>query len=457
MARATVMVVDDERNMLRTLESILRADGYDAVLAGSGREALEKLAAQPVQAMICDARMPAMDGFELLAQARKSYPHIPVIMITAYATPKLAVKAVKGGAADYLSKPFEPEELLHVIRTVIHGEILEEENRQLKRLLGRQYDVDDLIGECPAVREVRELIRVTAPTDASVLLVGESGTGKEMVASALHLRSQRARKPYLSINCAAIPENLLESELFGHERGAFTGAVKQRLGRFEDAIGGTLFLDEIGDMSPQLQSKLLRVLENKTFQRVGGNADIAADVRVIAATNQDVRAALANGKLRQDLYHRLNVVQITLPPLRERGSDIELLAAHFLHLFAEALRKRIVGFDADATQLIKTYYWPGNVRELRNAIERAVIVETSEHIQARSLPTTVGQLEGPLGEKPVPANLEEALTQYERGLIEGALRRTRGRIGDAAQALGISRHALRYRMQRLGMNVDEVV
>ncbi len=457
MARATVMVVDDERNMLRTLESILKADGYDAVLAASGREALDKLPDQPVQAIVCDARMPEMDGFQLLANTRKRYPHIPVIMITAYATPKLAVKAVKGGAADYISKPFEPEELLHVIRTVIHGELLEEENRQLKGLLGRQFDVDDLIGECPAMKDVRDLIQVAAPTDASVLLVGESGTGKEMAASALHLRSRRATKPYLSINCAAIPENLLESELFGHERGAFTGAIKQRLGRFEDADGGTLFLDEIGDMSPQLQSKLLRVLETKCFQRVGGNADITVDVRVIAATNQDIRAALNSGKFRADLYHRLNVMEIKFPPLRERSGDVEVLATHFLRHFTEALRKRIVDFSDAARQLMHTYHWPGNVRELRNAIERAVIVETTDHVQARSLPTTVGELQGPLGDKPVPANIEEALAQYEGGLIENALRRHRGRITEAAQSLGISRHALRYRMQRLGMNVDEVV
>jgi len=453
MARATVMVVDDERNMLSTVESILKTDGYDAVLARSGEEALAKLAAQPVQMILTDARMTGLDGFKLMAQARQLYPHVPVVMMTAYATPKLAVQAIKGGAADYLAKPFDPEELLHVVRTVLRGEWLQEENRQLKGLLGGRYRLDDLIGESPRMAEVRELIRVTAPTEATVLLVGESGTGKEMAASAVHVHSNRADKPFVGINCAAIPENLLESELFGHERGAFTGAVKQRIGRFEEAHGGTLFLDEIGDMSPQLQSKLLRVLEERQFQRLGGNGQIHVDVRVVAATNQNLKEALASGQFRQDLYHRLNVVQIQFPPLRDRAGDVELLANHYLRQFNELLGKRIAGFSEGALKLMRSFTWPGNVRELRNAIERAVIVETTDHIRPQSLPATVGEV---VTSEAIPSNLEDAVAQFERELIEKALRQNRGRINETGAALGITRHALRYRMQKLGMDVDEV-
>jgi DNA-binding NtrC family response regulator len=458
MARATVLVVDDERNMLATLNSVLKSEGFDAVQACSGQEALGILGSQPVHVIVSDMRMPGYDGFQFLGEVRQRYPQVPFVMITAYATPKLAVQAIKSGAVDYIGKPFDPDELLHVIRNVLRGELLQEENRQLKGLLGGRYNVDDLIGNCPSIQQIRDLIRITAPTDATVLLVGESGTGKEMAASALHVHSNRAAKPYVSINCAAIPENLLESELFGHERGAFTGAVRQRIGRFEEARSGTLFLDEIGEMSPQLQTKLLRVLEDKHFQRVGGSERVPVDVRVISATNQNVRAAIASGRLREDLYHRLNVVQIEFPPLRDRPGDIELLAQHYLAQFNEALGKRIIGFTDGALELMNSYNWPGNVRELRNAIERAAIVETTDHIQAESLPTAIGKIQA-MPDAPEPAsggNLEETLARYERGILERALRRHRGRIGDTATALGITRHALRYRMQKLGMDLDKL-
>ncbi len=456
MARATVLVVDDERNMLATLDSVLRSEGFDAVQARSGQEALEILASQPVRVVVSDMRMPGFDGFQLLGEVRQRYPQIPFVMITAYATPKLAVQAIKSGAADYIGKPFDPDELLYVIKSVLRGEILQEENRQLKRLLGGRYSVDDLIGQSPCMQQIRDLIRVTAPTDATALLVGESGTGKEMAASALHVHSNRAGKPYVSINCAAIPENLLESELFGHERGAFTGAVRQRIGRFEEARGGTLFLDEIGEMSPQLQSKLLRVLEDKHFQRVGGSENVPVDVRVISATNQNVRAAITSGRLREDLYHRLNVVQIEFPPLRDRPGDIDMLARQFLTQFNETLGKRIIGYTDAAMELMNAYNWPGNVRELRNAIERAAIVEITDHIQPQSLPTAVGKLEDASAEQVQSGNLEEMLTRYERSILERALRRHRGRINDTAATLGITRHALRYRMQKLGMDVDKL-
>jgi DNA-binding NtrC family response regulator len=459
MAQTTVLVVDDERNMLATVESILKAEGYLPLLARSGNEALKQLAATTVHVIVSDARMPEMDGFKLLADVRQRYPQIPFIMITAYATPKLAVQAIKNGATNYLAKPFDPEELLHVIGNAVRGELLQEENLRLKRLLetgGPRYQLDDLLGSTPRLVEIRELIRVTAPTDATVLLLGESGTGKEMAASALHMHGRRADKPFVSINCAAVPENLLESELFGHEKGSFTGAVKQRIGRFEEADRGTLFLDEIGEMSGALQAKLLRVLEEKRFERVGGNEHVNVDVRVIAATNTDVAAALAEGRLRQDLYHRLNVVQVVFPPLRERREDIPLLAAHFLKQFNEAMGKRIAGFTEPAEALMQTYHWPGNVRELRNAIERAIIVETTDRIQPQSLPSALAERSVEAEETSQGRNLEEMLVNFERRQIERTLQRCLGRINDTADALGISRHALRYRMQKLGMDVDKL-
>lgn len=458
MSRIRVLVVDDEPNMLRTVETILRSEGYEVLLAATGRTALETLEREPVQVVLTDARMPSPDGFALLEQIRRRYPRVAVVMMTAYATPKLAVQAIKAGAADYLPKPFDPEELLHVLGTVVRDRLLEEENRLLKGMLSCRFTVEDLLGDSPAMREIRELIRVTAPTDATVLLLGESGTGKEMAASALHRGSARAAGPFVGINCAAIPENLLESELFGHEKGAFTGAVRQRIGRFEEANGGTLFLDEIGDMSPQLQSKLLRVLEERRFQRVGGSETIQVNVRLIAATNRDVREALASGRLRADLYHRLNVVQIKFPPLRERPEDIEPLARHFLRQYADALGKRITGFTEAALDQLRRYPWPGNVRELRNAIERAVIVETEPLVRVQSLPASLIEAEPAVGAETasISGNLEEAVAQYERQLIERALRQHRGRINETAAALGITRHALRYRMQKLGMDVDAV-
>ena len=306
------------------------------------------------------------------------------------------------------------------------------------------------------MEEIRAIVEQAGPSDASILILGESGTGKEMAASALHVHGRRADKPFVSINCAAVPENLLESELFGHERGSFTGAVKQRIGRFEEADRGTLFLDEIGEMSGALQAKLLRVLEEKRFERVGGNERVNVDVRVIAATNTDVAAALAAGRLRQDLYHRLNVVQIAFPPLRERREDIPLLAAHFLQQFNEAMGKHIAGFTEAAEALMQTYHWPGNIRELRNAIERAIIVETTDRIRPQSLPSALAERSAEAEETPQGHNLEEMLVNFERRQIERALQRCRGRLNDTATALGISRHALRYRMQKLGMDVDKL-
>ncbi len=459
MARTTVMVVDDERNMLRTVGALLKSAGFDSILVDNGAEALEKLARKPAGLVVTDARMAPMTGFELLERVAQRHPQVPVIMMTAYATPKLAVEAIKAGAVDYIAKPFEPEEFLHVVRGAVQGDLLRQENRALKGVLGRYYRVEDLVGDSQVMQDVRELIHKAAPTDASILLLGESGTGKEMAASAVHALSERRDQAFIGINCAAIPENLLESELFGHERGAFTGAVRQRVGRFEEADRGTLFLDEIGDMGSHLQSKLLRVLEDGRFQRVGGNEDIAVDVRLVAATNQDIESALASGRMREDLYHRLNVVQINFPPLRERGNDLVQLAEHFLGTLNQKLRKSIEGFDEETLQRLQSYHWPGNVRELRNAIERAVIVETTDWIRPDSLPAAVDRpsVDAVRGAQALPTDLAEAVASFERDLIQRAIRQCHGRIKATAETLGISRHALRYRMQKLGMNLEELL
>ena len=336
-----VLVVDDEKNMRRSLQTLLGDDGYEVRAAESAEEALDLLAGGEFFMVITDARLGGMSGYEFLAEAHSRWPELPVLMLTAYATPKLAVEAIKAGAIDYLSKPFAPEELLHAVARCAERHQLLRENATLRSRTGEIFSLDQIIGESPKMRELRQLIQTVAPTDTRALILGESGTGKELVAGALHSLSQRRGANYVRINCAAIPETLLESELFGHEKGAFTGALKQKPGRVEEADGGSIFLDEIADMSKPLQAKLLRFLEDGTFTRVGGTQELRVNVRLIAATNRDIVQAIAAGHFREDLFHRLNVVQFRLPPLRERGDDISLLAEHFLKMFrARAEQKR---------------------------------------------------------------------------------------------------------------------
>ncbi|MCX7722378.1 MAG: sigma-54 dependent transcriptional regulator [Verrucomicrobiae bacterium] len=451
-----VLVVDDEKNMRLSLEKMLSDEGYAVRSVESAEAALELLEREEFFLVITDARLGGMSGYEFLAKVKSHWPQLPVLMITAYATPKQAVEAIKAGAIDYLPKPFAPEELLHAVGRCAERHRLLQENVALKTRALELYRLDQIIGETPKMRELRQLIQTVAPTDARVLILGESGTGKELVAGALHYHSNRRHANYVKINCAAIPDTLLESELFGHEKGAFTGAVKQKPGRVEEADGGTIFLDEIADMSKPLQAKLLRFLEDGTFTRVGGTQELRVNVRVIAATNRDIIRAIQEGQFREDLFHRLNVVQIHLPPLRERGQDILLLAEHFLKFYAETLRKRIKGFTPAAKQKLLAHTWPGNVRELRNVIERALILETTDQIQASSLPdfhieSRLRQAahEGLVGTKP----LEEALADFERSLITSALEQAGYSLTKAAELLKISRHALRYRMQRLNITL----
>ena len=386
IAPPPVLIVDDEKNMRLSLSSILTDEGYRTRVVESAEQALTLLAQEEFLMVITDARLGGMSGYEFLKQAVKMFPGVPLLMITAYATPKLAVEAIKAGAIDYLAKPFAPEELLHAVARCAERQRLLRENAALRARTVEPYRLEQIIGESPKIKELRQLIQTVAPTHATVLILGESGTGKELIAGALHSLSERRNANYVRINCAAIPETLLESELFGHEKGAFTGALKQKPGRVEEADGGTIFLDEIGDMSRSLQAKLLRFLEDGTFSRVGGNEELRVDVRLIAATNRDIFEAMRQNQFREDLFHRLNVVQFRPPPLRERGHDIVLLVEEFLRHFNAAMKKQVRTLSPMAQEYLLSHSWPGNVRSLRNVIERAVILETTTEIQVASLP-----------------------------------------------------------------------
>lgn len=451
-----ILVIDDDKNMRLSLESILSGEGRAVQAVESAEAALDLLEREEFLMVITDVRLGGMNGYELLKRIRTRWPDLPVVLITAYATPRLAAEAIKAGAFDYLPKPFAPEELLNLVGKCAERHRLLTENRALREHAGELYRLDQLIGECPQMHQLRELIQTIAPTDARVLILGESGTGKELVAGIIHALSRRRDAGYVRINCAAIPETLLESELFGHEKGAFTGALRRKPGRVEEADGGTIFLDEIADMSKPLQAKLLRFLEDGTFTRVGGTQELKVDVRVIAATNKDIVKAIRDGTFREDLFHRLNVVQIVLPPLRQRGQDVVLLAEHFLRQYTTTMGKPIKGFAQDAIRKLLAHTWPGNVRELKNAVERAVILENTEYVRGQSLPDFGVPAQLHQGTAPAPdGNLDRALSSYERELIMSALQRHGYSLSRAASALGISRHALRYRMQRLGIEANQ--
>jgi DNA-binding NtrC family response regulator len=448
-----LLVIDDEPNMRISLESIMVDEGYQVRVLESAEQGLKALEEGEFFMVITDARLQGMSGYELLRRVRASWPELPILIITAFATPKLAVEAIKAGAMDYLAKPFAPEELLHAVERCAEHYRLVRENAALRARTAEPYRLDEIIGQSSGMKELGQLIETVAPSDATVLILGESGTGKELIAGAIHNLSRRRSRPYVRINCAAIPEGLLESELFGHEKGAFTGAARQKPGRVEEADEGSVFLDEIGDMSRSLQAKLLRFLEDGSFSRVGGVQELRVDVRLIAATNRDIIEAIRKGQFREDLYHRLNVVQFRPPPLREREEDVLVLAEHFRQRFNVALNKCIRGIAPAAQLRLRAHHWPGNVRELRNVIERAMILETSAEIQSGSLPNF--QFETGLRKGGVRVEtglgLEETLEQVARDMIVRVLERYQYNLAKSADELKITRHALRYRMSRLGI------
>lgn len=452
-----LLIIDDEKNMRLSLEAVMLDEGYTVHAVESAEQGLQLLEKEEVFIVISDARLSGMSGYEFLEKARARWPELPILIITAYATPRLAVEAIKAGAIDYLAKPFAPEELLHAVARCAERYRLLKENADLRAQTGESYRLEHIIGESAKIHELRQLIQTVAPTDATVLILGESGTGKELIAGCLHSLSHRRAEHYVRINCAAIPETLLESELFGHEKGAFTGALKQKPGRVEEADGGTIFLDEIGDMSRPLQAKLLRFLEDGTFTRVGGNEELRVNVRLIAATNRDIIDAIRQNHFREDLFHRLNVVQFRPPPLRERTNDVILLAEHFLKQFCLTLNKDIQQLSSAAVSKLQAHHWPGNVRELRNVIERAVILESTSEIRPENLPDF--QLEARLRKSrssvlPPAQSLDEYLADYEREVILTALEQNFYNLTKTADQLKISRHALRYRMHRLNISME---
>jgi two-component system NtrC family response regulator len=443
-----VLVVDDEPAQLELVVGFLKKQGFETVLAESGAQALERFQHETVDLVLTDQKMPGMSGLDLLKAVRAINPEAAIIVITAYGTVETAVAAVKAGAADYLSKPLNLDELLYRIEQVRERHRLLSENRDLREALQRHHRIEGIIGESGQMLEVLSLVRRVAPSEATVLIRGESGTGKELIAKAIHYASPRASGRLVRVNCAALPETLLESELFGHEKGAFTGALGTRKGRFELADGGSLFLDEIGDLSLPLQAKLLRVLQEKEFERVGSSLAIRVNVRILAATHRDLEALLKTGQFREDLYYRLNVVTIVLPPLRERREDLPLLMDHFLRAFAKKNGKTIRGFTQEAREALLRYDYPGNVREIENIIERAVVLTRDDVIGKTDLPLSIHETEGEDSEQ---ATLPAAVEGVERRMIKDALARSGGVQTRAAELLGISERALRYKLKKYGL------
>ena len=454
--RPRILVVDDEPSMRTLLSIVLRREGYDVLLAENGAAAIDALERERVDLLISDLKMPDVDGVDVLRAAKRIDKDILGIMITAFASTDTAVEAMRLGACDYLSKPFDVDLLRMKVREKIDNRQVRRENVLLKRTLGLSHEFSNIIGRSEAMLDLFRMIDTVARTNSTILLTGESGTGKGLAAQAIHFQSLRRDKPMVSLNCGAMPEALLESELFGHVRGAFTGADSHKKGLLEVAEKGTVFLDEIGEMSPVMQVKLLRVLQERRFRRVGGLEEMQADIRVIAATNQDLARAVADGRFREDLYYRINVIPIVLPRLRDRREDIPLLAEHFLAKFAAQMGKPVAGISHGALELLVRYDWPGNIRELENVIERAVALETTPTILPDALPRAVREAVPALAASDAPLagpgfDLEEHVKQIERGYISRALRETGGVQVKAAELLGMSFRSFRYYVKKYNL------
>ncbi len=440
-----LLIVDDELHVRESLSHWFIEDGYEVSTAASAKEALALLGRQHYDVVITDIRMPGMDGLELQRRIREVDPEVTIILVTAYASVSTAVQALKEGAYDYLVKPFDPEEISRVVEKACEKVRLKEENVALKqRLAGIRHEI--VAGSSPAMKRVLELVDSVAPTDATVLIRGESGTGKELIARLIHARSPRSFGPMVAVNCGALPEGILESELFGHEKGAFTGAAGRRKGKLELADGGTLFLDEIGEITPRVQVELLRALEERKITRVGGSQEIPVDFRVVCATNKDLEKAVRDGSFREDLYYRINVFQIEIPPLRERPEDIMPIAEHYLKKYAEAMGRRVTGFSAEARELLMRYPWPGNVRELANAIERALVVCREGEIEPGHLPIASGAAREHTGD-----DGDLSLRAMERRHIARVLQLEGFNITRAARTLGIDRVTLYNKIKKYGI------
>jgi len=443
-----ILIVEDEEKLRRVIELQLQSSGFEVVQAGSAEEALRL--ADRAELILTDLRLPGMDGLEFLSLLRRQNSRTPVVVMTAFGTVESAVQAMKEGAFDFLPKPFSLDHLTAVIQKALEVRALRDENIKLKEELGRRYEFDNIIGRSQAMQEIFGTVTRVAPSRATVLLAGESGVGKDLIARAVHFHSPRRDRPFVKINCTAIPENLMESELFGYEKGAFTGAVSTKPGKFEQADGGTVFLDEIGDVPGTIQVKLLRILQEREFERLGSNKTRQIDVRIVAATNQDLRAALEQGTFREDLYYRLNVVPIEIPPLRERQEDIPFLAEHFVRKLASGSGSRVESITEAAIQRLLEYHWPGNVRELENVIERSLVLCSGTKLDAADIKLdTAVRPRQQAGGYALPDGM--TLDEYEQAMIRDALQRAGGNKSQAARLLGLTRNALRYRLSQMGM------
>ena len=456
--RGRILVVDDERSMRELLMIVLRREGHQVHLAEDGPSAVATMERQAIDVLISDIKMPGMNGVDVLREAKRIDPDIVGIMITAYASTESAVEALRLGAYDYLTKPFDVEELKAKVNNALERRSLREENVLLKREMVKESSFSNIIGRSKAMQDLFELIKTVAPTNSTILVTGESGTGKELVARAIHVNSLRRDHPFVALNCGALPETLLESELFGHMRGAFTGAAVTKKGLLESAERGTVFLDEISEMSPLMQVKLLRVLQERKFRRLGGNEEIEADIRIIAATNRDLPQFVAEGRFREDLFYRINVIPVHLPPLRERREDIGALAEHFAVKYRETMGKAITGLAPEALRCLEEADWPGNVRQLENVIERAVALERGSAIQASSLPADVRQKTDTPAVPPAAGrgvrlpdaglDLPRLLEMQERELVAQALHKSAGRHEQASKLLGITPRQLRHLLDK---------
>jgi len=460
-----ILVVDDELIVCESCQRILEEEGLEVEVALSGGEALEKMKVSPFDIVITDLKMPGIDGMELLKTLRREYPDTIVIMITGFSTVETAVEAMKLGAFDYIPKPFTPDEVSIVVKKAIEQKNLLLENIYLRQELREKYGFHNIVGKSKKMQEIYRIIVKVAPTDSTVLINGQSGTGKELIARAIHFNSSRRDKQFVTVDCAVLAENLLESELFGHIRGSFTGAVTTKPGLFEVANGGTVFLDEIGNISLSIQAKLLRVLQEREFTPVGGTKAKKVDIRLIAATNKDLEKMIKEGTFREDLYYRLNIVPIYLPPLRERPDDIPLLAVHFLKRYSEEIGKTIKGFTPEAMERLMKYPWPGNVRELENVIQRTVVMLDEEMVKVEHL-ILPGQPEKPTTESPIPMTSEElkeikkqlrekAVEEIEKAFVINALNRNEWNVTRAAEEVGMLRPNFQALMRKYGLRARE--
>jgi two-component system nitrogen regulation response regulator NtrX len=457
----TILIIDDEENVRKSFAGVMKDEGYEVVTAGSGREGIELLQETNAAIVLLDIAMPDMDGIETLRRLKEIRPEVAVIMITGHGTIETAVKTTKMGAYDFIIKPPELQHLTLVVKHAIEESRLREENESLRKSIERRYDI---VGESEAITQLKRQIQLAGPTNGWVLIHGESGTGKELVARAIHRASRRSSGPYVEVNCAAIPQDLIESELFGHEKGSFTGATGMKRGKFELAHNGTIFLDEIADMSTATQAKVLRVLEGQEFQRVGGTKTLKTDVRVIAASNKNLADEIRKGSFREDLYYRLNVIPLEAPPLRSRPGDIPLLIRHFLQEFSREYGQKPKAIDDEALELFLRYPWPGNVRELRNIIERLIIMVPGPVLRRMDVPPPVSsarqEAASPAAETVHPnvpdgASLRDARAEFERAFITRKLREFSGNVSRTADAIGVERSNLHRKIRTLGIELDD--